>query len=186
MKALLLVFTVFLYACESTQLDTSLKSLEVNTDNADIEQVRRKYPVGDVDNDKIPDRATVIFERDNSIDEIVCDQKNCAIKITFGKNIPDLNIDQSLGIIVQATEDLNKDKANEILVFSRTYQGLWNNISVWTFKNQKWQEIAKTKAIISEDKDFLNRVIQENGRYYLIDDDWNTDSVIERTEIVRL
>ena len=96
MKSLLPIFTIFLFACESNRVDTALKeSSERINANTDIEQIRRKYPVGDVDNDKIQDTATVIFDRDNSIDEIICDQKNCSIKITFGRNIPEFSIDQS-------------------------------------------------------------------------------------------
>ena len=65
------------------------------------------------------------------------------------------------------TEDLNNDNANEIIIFSRTNEGWWNYIYVMSFKNGKWEEIAKTKGFISEDKDFENRIIKEKNQFYI-------------------
>jgi hypothetical protein len=50
-------------------------------------------------------------------DEIECGGKNCYIEIRFSKNIPETHFDQSLGVFISKTEDLNNDKANEIIIF---------------------------------------------------------------------
>jgi len=63
---------------------------------------------------------------------------------------------------------LDNDGANEIIVFSRTNQGWWNDVSVWSLKDNSWVMLAKTKAFISEEINFDNRIIKMNNGYYLI------------------
>lgn len=49
-------------------------------------------------------------------------------------------------------------------------------ISAYSFDGHTWNVLAETKAIISENKDFENRILKENDIYYLIGDDkWNED-----------
>jgi hypothetical protein len=89
----------------------------------------------------------------------------------------------SLGSVIKETQDLNGDKANEIIIFSRTHEGWWNYVSVWTFKKGKWKELASVKGFIDDDRDFENRIVKENGKYYLIgEDQWNED---EKGEFVK-
>lgn len=137
----------------------------------------RQFYVGDINNDQIKDTAYTSIERNiENNDEIECGGKNCYIHIIFNGKIPPISLDQSLGVFIEKTEDLNNDNANEIILFSRTYEGWWNRISVWTFKNKKWDAIAETKAFISDDNDFKNRIIKENGNYYLIgQNQWELD-----------
>lgn len=49
---------------------------------------------------------------------------------------------------------------------TRTNEGWWNNISVWSFKSGTWNEIAETNAFISDDKDFENRIIKEKVKLF--------------------
>lgn len=141
-----------------------------------IETENRKYFVGDFDNDKVNDTAFVNYKWNIETNEIECGKNNCDINIEFKKNIPKISFAQSLGIVVAKTEDVNNDNANEIIVFSRTNEAWWNNISVWSFKNGTWNEIAETNAFIFVYKDFENRIIKEKGKYYLIGQDkWKED-----------
>ncbi|MTH14140.1 hypothetical protein [Flavobacterium sp. LC2016-01] len=137
----------------------------------------RKFFVGDVDNDEVSDTAFVSYKWNNETNEIECGEKICHATIKFKKNIPTISMEQRLaGLTVMKTEDVNQDNANEILIFSRTNEGWWNTISVWSFQKGTWNEIAKTNAFISDDKDFENRIIKEKGKYYLIGQDkWNED-----------
>jgi|GEM_PF-1064685 len=141
-----------------------------------IEIENRMFLVGDIDNDKVNDTAFVHYKWNTETNEMECGKNNCDINIAFKKNIPKISVAQSLGIVVAKTEDVNNDGANELLIFSRTNEGWWDNISVWSFKNGKWNEIAETTGFLSDDKDFENRIIKEKGNYYLIGDDkWNED-----------
>lgn len=142
----------------------------------DIEHIARRYDIGDVDNDQKNDTAYVRFDRDTKTDEIVCRALYCPIMITFNSGIPGIKIDQALGITIRKTADVNQDGANEIIVFSRTPEGWWQRLSVWSLQQGKWDEIAATTAFIAEDTDYENRIVNENNIYYLIGEDkWHED-----------
>lgn len=141
-----------------------------------IETENRQYLVGDIDHDTHNDTAYVSYLWNVETNEIVCDTKDCDITIAFNAAIPKIRVAQSLGIAVSKTEDVNGDKANEILVFSRTNEGWWNNLTVWGYQNKSWKQLAETDAFIGNDKDAENRVVKENGNFYLIGEDkWNED-----------
>ncbi len=153
---------------------------------AEIETENKKFFIGDVNNDKINDTAFIFLKRNLETNEIECGGKSCLINVTFFKNIPKISFDQSLGLVIMKTEDLNNDKGNEIIIFSRTNEGWWNNIYVWTFKNGKWEEIAKTKGFISENRNFENRIVKEKNHFYLVgENQWkeNKNGEFEKVKI---
>lgn len=156
MKFTLLIFLLFCFGCETKKGNTTKES-----------KTRiKKFLIGDIDNDKIQDTAFVTLKDDEPID---------LVSITFSKTIPSFSF-ESLGVHIQKVQDFNRDNRNEIMIFSRTHEGWWNEISIWSFYNKNWKEIAKTRGFIADDKDFENRIIKENGSYYLIGDDmWNED-----------
>ncbi|MBF4485882.1 MULTISPECIES: hypothetical protein [unclassified Flavobacterium] len=177
MKIRFLILLLVIYSCETKTEKSISKKTKIEKPITDkIEIYNRKFFVGDLDNDKINDTAFVNYKWNVITSEIECGRNSCDIDIEFKDNIPKISFAQSLGIFVVKTEDVNNDKANEIIVFSRTNEGWWNNISIWSFKNRIWHMIAKTNAFISEDKDFENRIIKEKGKYYLIGQDkWEED-----------
>jgi len=147
-------------------------TLDKNT----IEHVNIPYFVGDINNDSVADTAFVNYDQRLGTDGTIekeCVNHNCNVTIKFNQDIPDLVIHQSLSVFIQNTGDLNGDNANEILLFSLWQEGFWNKLSVCTFKNGKWQEIAQTKAFLSEDKDFESRITKIKSQFYLIGDGWN-------------
>ena len=167
-KLRFLILLLVIFGCETKKAKKTVQTK--------IEIENRKFFVGDINDDKKNDTAFITLKRNIETDEIECGENNCFIKIEFTDRIPKISFDQSLGIFITPTEDLNNDKANEIIVFSRTHEGYWNHISVWSFKGGKWNEIAKAKAFISENKSFENRIIKERGRYYLIgENQWEED-----------
>ncbi len=169
MKIRFLIFLLVVYGCETITKKSVSKNSEIEKPaQKKIETENRKFFVGDFDNDKVNDTAFVNYKWNIDTDEIECGNYNCDINIEFKKTIPKISFSQSLGIVVAKTEDVNNDNANEIIVFSRTNEGMWNNISVWSFKNKKWKEIGKAKAFIGNDNDSENRVIKEKGKYYLV------------------
>lgn len=178
MKIKFLILLLIICSCETK----SKKSIPDNskTEKPVKEKIGiedRKFFVGDIDNDKVSDTAFVYYKWNDETNEIECGEKICNIDIEFKRNIPKISIEQRLvGVWVMKTEDINHDNANEILIFSRTNEGWWKNISVWSFQKGTWNEIAKTNAFISDDKDFENHIIKEKGKYYLIGQDkWNED-----------
>lgn len=177
MKTRFLIFLLVVYGCEIKTKESVSKNAEIEKPaQKKIETENRKFFVGDFDNDKFNDTAFVNYKWNVETNEIECGKNDCDINIEFKKNIPKISFARSLGIVVAKTEDVNNDNANEIIVFSRTNEGSWNNISVWSFKNKTWKEVAETNAFIDNDKDSENRVIKEKGKYYLIGDDkWNED-----------
>lgn len=177
MKIRLLILLLVIYSCETKTKKIISKNSEIEKAvKKEIETENRKFFVGDFDNDKVNDTAFVNYKWNIKTNEIECGKNNCDINIEFKKDIPKISFAQSLGIVVAKTEDVNNDNANEILVFSRTNEGWWNNISVWSFKNKTWKEIAETDAFIGNHQDYENRVIKEKEKYYLIGEDkWNED-----------
>lgn len=163
MKLLFLILGLIFFSCE-----TKNKEIVSKTNKLDVaSEEKRSFFVGDVNNDKIHDSAFINFNQQNEYDDII---------INFTNNIPEISFGQSLGVLIKKTEDLNFDGANEIIIFSRTHEGWWNYISVWSLQNDKWKEIQKTKGFISDDKDFENRIVKDKNQYYLIgDDQWNED-----------
>jgi hypothetical protein len=175
----------------NNQANVSENSLKTYSDKKVVKHVRRPYFVGDVNNDKHVDSAYVIYDRNVRTDGTIekeCVNKNCEVTIKFMDNIPDLIIDQSLGIYIQKTKDLNNDNANEIVLYSEWFEGYWYNIYVWTFKDGKWKEIARTKAMLSEDKDYENRIIETNSQFYLVGDGWDDSKggLTERSIKIRI
>ncbi|WP_396163207.1 hypothetical protein [Flavobacterium sp.] len=163
MKLLFLILGLIFFSCETKNKQgiTETNKLEETSEE------KQSFIVGDVNNDKVQDTAFVSFNQQNEYDDLI---------IKFTNNIPEIDFGQSLGVSIEKTEDLNFDGANEIIIFSRTHEGWWNYISVWSFKSDKWKEIQKTKGFISDDKDFENRIVKDKNQYYLIgDDQWNED-----------
>ena len=114
-----------------------------------------------------------------------CKNNFCSIIVRFSNKIPSLEITNTRSVYVEKTNDVTKDGANEILVFSLTNEGFWNIISVYSFQNNGWKELANTKAFLSEPRQFKNRVIQSDGDFFLIGDDW-TDDLQERSLKLKL
>ncbi len=172
MKIQLLFLLVSVWGCgtKKTNIDRATQ-LKVG-----VEQ--NQFLVGDVNNDQEKDTAFITLKRNLETGELVFEPDNDAIAIEFSNGIPKISVDESLGVFVTKTDDVNGDGANEIILFSRTNQGYWNDISIWTFMGGKWNQIGHTKAFVSENKDFENRIINENGRYYLIGEDpWELDNL---------
>jgi hypothetical protein len=134
-----------------------------------------EYYIGDIDNDAINDTAFVESEHDPKIH---------MVHARFSSTLPTISVDNSLGIVVAKTVDVNDDDVNEILIFSRTNEGCWNNLSVWTCKKNNWIQIAKTTAFIAEQTHFENRIVKENGVNFLIGEDkWKED---ERGDFLKI
>jgi len=158
-----------------TITNTSTENLE-GPENNKVEHLNKRYSVGDLNNDKIADTAFVDYDQSVKADgtiEKICMNKNCEVTIRFNNNIPDLTIQQSVGIYIKNAEDLNADNANEIVLFSEWFEANWCNLYVWTFKGGKWKEIARTKAFLSEDKDFEKRIVKSKSKFYILGDSWD-------------
>ncbi len=186
MKYLPNLLFLLLAACSNpSENNTSINvsatdSLQTNSDTGRIEHYRIPYFVGDLNNDKEGDSVYVIYDRRISADGTIekeCVSKSCEVRLKFTGNIPDLVISPSLSIFVQKADDLNGDKANEIILFSEWVEGWWKYIYIWTYKNGKWEEMARTKAFLTEDEDWENRIIKEKDQFYLLGDGW--DDTIE-------
>lgn len=163
MKLFFLMFGLIFFSCETKKKESII---ETNKLEKTLEE-KQSFLVGDVNNDKVQDTAIVNFNQQNEYGDII---------ISFTNNIPEIDFGQSYGVLIKKIEDLNLDGANEIIIFSRTHEGWWNYISVWSFQNGHWKDIAKVKGYVSEDKDFENRIIKDENNYYLIgDDQWNED-----------
>ncbi|MEN2402325.1 hypothetical protein GKZ90_0021225 [Flavobacterium sp. MC2016-06] len=186
-KLISLIILLSFFSCQTkTEKENSNKTSITKSIRPKFEIEHKKFFVGDINNDKINDTAFVNFKWNLKTDEIECDEKICDLNIEFKNNIPPIIINESLGVFITKIQDLNHDNANEILIFSRTNEGWWNTISVLSFKNHKWTEIAKTKGFISEDKDFENRIVKEKDRYYIIgDNQWkeNENGDFEKIKI---
>ena len=128
----------------------------------------KKYYIGDVDNDKNEDFVTVITSRNKETNDVIHD----VINIKFSNDNFEMGFYPSEAIYITKIEDVDKDGSNEILIFSKTHEGWWNDISIWTFKNKEWEEVAKTKGFCSDNEDFENRVINKSGKYFLVGDDY--------------
>ena len=45
-----------------------------------------------------------------------------------------------------------------------------------SFDGKNWNELAATKAFVSDDEDFENRIIKKNGNFYLVgENQWEED-----------
>lgn len=180
----LLVLLVSIFSsCNSNNAITSAAQTVTSTPKDSILAKYNTYFIGDVNNDRKTDSAYVVYYTDTTGNELDCMNKNCEVRIKFTPSIPDLVIEQSLGVYVQKTTDLTRDYANEVILFSRGFEGFWNTIYVFTLKDGNWKELARTKAFIAEDKDTENRIIQLNSNYYLVGDGWDDakGGVTERT-----
>lgn len=177
MKIRYLLLLLVGYSCQTTTNKNSANHSQTEKSvQTEIVTENRKYYIGDINNDNVNDTAFVNFKWNLKTNAIECGKNNCDITIVFKKNIPKISFSQSLGIVVAKSEDVNHDNANEILVFSRTNEGWWHTLSVWTYTNKTWKLLAETDAFISTDTDSENRVRKENGTYYLIGDDkWHED-----------
>jgi len=184
-RSTFIYFTILFAACgQEYNSESNISSVNQNQDSlySDsssniIEHFRTPYLIGDINNDNKEDTAYVIYDRSIRTDGTIekkCVNKNCEVSIEFSGNIPDLIIDHSLSIYIQKTEDLNNDKANDIMLFSEWVEGWWKTIYVWSYKEGNWTMLASTQAFFAEDQDWENRIVKRNSKYYLIGDDrWN-------------
>jgi hypothetical protein len=177
MKITFLPLLFVVYGCVPKTNPRISNDIEIEkTSPSTVVTENRNYSIGDIDHDAVQDTAFIHYKWNLETNAIACDTPGCDITIAFKKGIPSIRIAQSLGVFVVKTEDVTNDKANEILIFSRTNEGWWNTLSVWTYTNKAWKQLAETDAFIGNDTDSDNRVRKENGMYYLIGDDkWNED-----------
>lgn len=185
MKHLIYILIIFFFSCQSRNSDNKMTKQSI--DNQNIEHVRDTFLIGDINNDKKQDTAFMLYDliiRKDSMQENYCANKECNMIIKFANNIPELEIRQSIGIYIKKINDLNNDKANEMMIFSRWTEGWWEDIYIYSFRNNKWIELAKTNAFLEEDKDWENRIVKLNSQYYLIGDDkWNESKGIRSLKV---
>jgi hypothetical protein len=158
---------LFLFQISFGQIDPEVTKVEYK--DSIIET--KKFYIGDVDNDKIKDYAISIA----SINKETNDVFRNSVDVKFSNNNEIIRFYPSNGIYITTIEDLNNDTANEIKLFSSARQGLWQSISIWTFKNGIWKKISETKGFCSDYEDFLNRVVKINDEYFVIGEDWDLD-----------
>lgn len=163
MKQLFLILGLMFFGCNTKNKERISETNILEKKSED----KQSFYLGDVNNDKVQDTAFVNFNQQNEYSDMI---------ISFSNSIPEIELEQSFGVFIKKTEDLNFDGANEIIIFSRTHEGWWNYISVWSFHNNKWKELKQTKGFVSDDKDFENRIVKDKNQYYLIGEDkWNED-----------
>ncbi|MBP6039248.1 MAG: hypothetical protein KA133_12665 [Flavobacterium sp.] len=163
MKQLFLILGLMFFGCNTKNKERISETNILEKKSED----KQSFYLGDVNNDKVQDTAFVNFNQQNEYSDMI---------ISFSNSIPEIELGQSFGVFIKKTEDLNFDGANEIIIFSRTHEGWWNYISVWSFHNNKWKELKQTKGFVSDDKDFENRIVKDKNQYYLIGEDkWNED-----------
>lgn len=175
-KSLFLLCVFFLVSCSNKKLTP------VGAPKS-IQHIYKTFDIGDVNNDGKNERATVNYNFDFTNQEVNCYAKSCPITIQFGDRIPSIEIDYAQSIYVEKADDLNNDGANEILIFSLTSEGYWNNISVYSLQNNTWTAVAETKGYLAENADFKDRILQSSGKKYLLGDAWdvNYDSIQMRS-----
>ena len=146
--------------------------ISIMPDTTYKDHISDQYFVGDIDKDEIMDTAFVDFDvvvsiKKNIIDK-KCLNKDCEIVIKFTNNIPDILINNSLGIRIEKCGDRN----NEILIFSDCNVG-YGALYLYRIINNKWTEIAKTKVYISGVDYYKNRIVKIDNEYYLVGDKKN-------------
>ncbi len=177
MRQLIICLATILTACAQKDASRNIVTTGTSaTTDKNIEHIVIPYFVGDINGDKIKDTAFVTYKRLIRLDSTIekdCVNQDCEVKIEFTSYIPELIIPQSPGLTIEKTEDLNKDNSNELILFSQTFEGFWYNLYIWTYKNNKWTEVARTKAFLSKDEDFQKRIIKSNSNFYLVGDGWD-------------
>lgn len=156
-------------ACNTKPSPAAQESNMVPPNHSDTTVVKA-YVVGDVNNDRKTDTAYVV-EPANNEQEMSNQGQDRQIK--FNGTIPPLVINQSLGVFVQKTDDLTTDYGNEVVVFSRSFEGYWNYVYVFTYTVSGWKELARTKAFIADDSDMEQRIIRRKSGVYLVGDGWD-------------
>jgi hypothetical protein len=149
-----------------------------------VEHYYKEYPVGDLDNNKVQDTAIIVY--DMFYDPEECVDPLCKVEIRFTGTIPSFTMNMSMGVYAVKTEDINNDGANELLLFSRTWEGMWNRVYVDSYRNKKWETLAQGNTFGIDDEDFKNRVIKKGtNEYVLVIDEYNAETTdYERKEIV--
>jgi len=188
MRKVLLLLSCCVLSCQQQSakkvaVAAAMETPSYISGNKSRHHIVEKFDIGDINSDDIKDTATVSFDFDFDTNTLACPTPNCTINVSFGPGIPDLDIDQTLGIFVKTAPDLNRDGADDILLFSRTYEGNWNAISACSLLNGEWVELAQTKCFFTDDPDAENRIVKIKNRYYLVGDSWNDrgGGVMERS-----
>ena len=145
------------------------------------------YPVGDVNGDQQKDTAFINYDIKVDANSTFllydCDFRDCLITMRFGHGIPDLSI-RSHGVYVLPLRDLNRDAANEIILYNRWELGGWKDISVYSLQKKQWKELAHGKSFGELEEDFSDRVIKEGSKYYLLGDKWEDAQLRMRMDTI--
>lgn len=191
---LCLLFAGLLAACNSTlpvkeppiqdSLVTAIPKAAPVAAVADT-TVYSRYPVdsstitGDFNGDGHTESAFVVRTKEgygNPMEDGVPDEYAIQFSDT---TIPSINI-RCCEARLFNNADLNKDDADDIIVFQAPENGNVHWLNTWTFKTHEWKQLINTIAVPTggdyvEDEDVRKRVFLENNTLYFLDIDMNDE-----------
>ncbi len=128
----------FLFLFQLSFGQTSLEEIEMKYKDSIVKAIQ--FDIGDVDNDKIKDFAFAVFLKNKETNEFAHD----VVNVMFSNGNFDIAFYPCEAIYIKKIEDIDKDGSNEIIIFSKNFEGWWNEISVWSLKKPFWKTIVST------------------------------------------
>ncbi|HEY9257956.1 hypothetical protein [Chitinophaga sp.] len=135
--------------------------------------------IGDFNGDGHTESAFVVRTKEghgNPVEDGVPDEYAIQFSDTL---LPPINIGCCEARLFN-NSDLNKDDADDILVFQAPMNGNTHWLNTWTFKSHRWKELMEPIVVPTggdyvEDEDVRKRVFLENDTLYFLDIDPNDE-----------
>ena len=156
--------------------------------------VKREYdliPLGDINNDKVADTATV--NRPNVPDNYDwdCKEGNCEviIFITFpGQGqITTIYFGNAVDAGIENIGDIDGDGYSELIAVPGWFIGCWGQYHFYSLKNGRWKEIGVVRHNLCEEEPYKTCIKKIKGnKITAIEQVWEDGDVVEKTKIIEV
>lgn len=108
-------------------------------------------PLGDINNDHIPDTAFVKSPKWLNEDDGYGDPKYYNIDISFSCKLPSIHNKDVVSAVIENIGDIDKDGYSEIIIIPSWFIGCHGVIEVYSMKNGNWKNLGFAKRNICGD-----------------------------------
>lgn len=177
LKIIAIIVVLVIVGCTAKQAKVSVPEQTGEIKTVTVKEKWEVFPLGDTDNDKVPDTAFVYTpaykgeispEEPEIIQFAGCINEKCYNRIKFSAGLPEILIENSLWGTIEPIGDLDEDGMNEFIFQTNWWISTHVNIIIYSFDKEinKWTVLA-TNNLYGEDsyKDRVTKITKHQFRF---------------------